>query len=388
MDLVPDSESLTELLRGLVTVPSVNPGNDPTGEGEGALGAWLAAYGRAEGFAVGTQEVLPGRPNVLLDLGLEGLPTLALVTHLDTVSRQGLTPRAAAVTLEDGRLYGRGACDAKASLAAMLHALQLLRPHRERLRVNVQVAAMMDEEHTFQGVLGYVRALSPDRLPVAAIVGEPTRLQVVIAHKGVLRFRLVTHGRAAHTSQPELGRNAIEMMADLLVALRARFAAEASPPHPLLGLGALTVSQIAGGVAVNVVPEICTITIDRRLLPGESPDAVLVWIDHLLADLRAAEPTFAAEREAPFLVDAALETPPDAPIVAAVLGARNALLGPSAPVGAPYGTDGSKLARGGVPTLVLGPGDIAQAHTADEWVELAQVAQAAQIYAASALAMG
>lgn len=388
MDPSIDERAAVGLLRSLVAEPSVNPGMDPDGEGEGAVGDLVAAWGRAEGFAVRMQEVLPGRRNVIVDLGLTGLPTLALVTHLDTVPHGALTDRARAIAVEHGCIYGRGACDAKGSLVAMLIALRALRDRREQLGVNVQVAAMVDEEHTFQGVLTYIRHLMEDARPSAAIVGEPTRLEVVIAHKGVLRFHLETQGRAAHSSAPERGLNAVDKMTDVLVALRADFAAERAAAHPLVGGATMTVAQIAGGIAPNVVPDRCTVAIDRRLLPGESPDAVLAWFDTRLDRLRAADPALRVTREEPFVQDEALETAPDAPLVQAALAARAAVHGPATPIGVPFGTDGSKLAaRGGIPTIVLGPGDIAQAHTADEWIEVAQIAQAAAIYVRCALAL-
>lgn len=389
MDPTIDERAVVELLRSLVAVPSVNPGIAPDGEGEGAVGDLVAAWGQAEGFAVSTQEVQPGRRNVIVDLGLAGLPTLALVTHLDTVPRGDLTERARAVAFENGRVYGRGACDAKGPLAAMLIALRSLRERRDDLRVNVQVAAMVDEEHTFQGALTYVEHFTPATRPAAAIVGEPTRLEVVIAHKGVLRFRLETHGRAVHTSNPSQGVNAVDKMTDVLVALRAAFAVEQPPPHPLVGAATFTVAEIAGGTAPNVVPDRCTAVIDRRLLPGEPPEAVLAWWDAELDRLRAADPQLQVMRGEPFVLTEGLETAADSPLTLAALAARAAVCGPSTPIGVPYGTDGSTLSpRGGIPTIVLGPGDIAQAHTADEWVEVAQLVQAAAIYVQCALAMG
>jgi succinyl-diaminopimelate desuccinylase len=380
---------VVDLLRAVVAVPSVSPGMDATSPGEGALGDLVVEWARAEGFATQVQEVHPGRNNVLVDLGLEGLPTVALVTHLDTVPLGNLTERARAIAVADGRVYGRGACDAKGSLAAMLAALRVLRERRGDLKVNVQVAAMADEEHTFHGVLEYIRRFTPESRPIAAIVGEPTRLEVVRAHKGVLRFRLETIGRAAHSARPDEGINAIDHMTVVLSALRSAFAADPPTPHPLLGGATFTVTQIEGGIAPNVVPERCAVVIDRRLLPGESATAVLTWVDGQLDLLRRADRQLRVQRDEPFVVDDALETAPEAPIVQAALAARTAVLGPSSAIGVPFGTDGSKLAaRAGIPTIVLGPGDIAQAHTADEWIEVEQLVQAVRIYVDCALAIG
>jgi acetylornithine deacetylase len=148
------------------------------------------------------------------------------------------------------------------------------------------------------------------------------------------------------------------------------------------------VVQIEGGIAPNVVPQSCTAVIDRRMIPGESGPAVLAWLERQLDPLRAADPELRVVVHEPFVCSDTLETVADAPIVTAALAARAAVLGPSAPIGVPFGTDGSKLsAQGGIPTIVLGPGDIAQAHTADEWVEVSQLVQAAKIYAGCALGM-
>ena len=384
-----DEHYVVDLLRSLVAVPSVNPGMDAACQGEGALGDVVAAWARTEGFATRVQEVHPGRNNVLVDLGLEGLPTLALVTHLDTVPLGNLTERARSIAVEGGRVYGRGACDAKGSLATMLTALCVLRERSDDLKVNVQVAAMADEEHTFHGVLEYIRRFTSESHPVAAIVGEPTRLEVVRAHKGVLRFRLETIGRAAHSARPDDGINAIDHMTVVLSALRAAFTAEPPTPHPLLGGATFTVTQIEGGIALNVVPEQCAVVIDRRLLPGESTVAVLAWVDGQLDLLRQAHTQLHVVRHEPFVSDDALETAPDASIVQAALAARSTLFGPSGAIGVPFGTDGSKLAaRAGIPTIVVGPGDIAQAHTADEWIEVEQLVHAVRMYVYCALAVG
>ncbi len=387
--VVNEAQGLVELLRTLVAIPSVNPEMDRRSEGEGAVGDFVVEWANSEGFAVSRQEVRPGRNNVVVDLGLGELPTLALVTHLDTVPFGTLTDRARAIAVEDGRVYGRGACDAKGSLAAMLTALSVLRERRDELRVNVQVAAMVDEEHTFQGVLEYIRRFTADAQPLAAIVGEPTRLDVVVAHKGVLRFRLETVGRAAHSSRPEEGINAIDQMTVVLAALRAAFTANPPTPHPLVGGATFTVTQIEGGIAPNVVPERCSVVVDRRLLPGETAASALVWVDAQLDALRTADPTLRILRHDPFVADDALFTSPDVPLVKAALAARAGQLGPAQAVGVSFGTDGSKLAaRAGIPTIVLGPGDIAQAHTADEWIEVDQLVQATHSYIDCALALG
>jgi acetylornithine deacetylase len=286
-----------------------------------------------------------------------------------------------------GRLYGRGSCDAKGQLAAMLWAMSRLRADSERLRANVVCIAAIDEEHGFEGS----QAIVADGLRAdGAIVGEPTCLQPVIAHKGVVRWGIQVLGRAAHSSRPQEGVNAITGMLEVLAALRASWESTLVTEHPLLGRATATIVSIEGGLAPNVVPDRCRATIDRRTLPGEDPDDVLRACDGVLDQLRQAAPAWQVEREEPFLHDYALETDPHAPVVQATVEAIRRVTGRQTTPGAvAYATDASKLSRlGGIPCVVLGAGDIAHAHTADEFVPLDEVAQAAEIYYETARLFG
>jgi acetylornithine deacetylase len=283
------------------------------------------------------------------------------------------TPR-----IEGGKMWGRGTCDTKGSLAAALIALRRLAADGTPRRHEVTLLCTVDEEYRKRGIM---HAVAAGLGAAAAIVGEPTNLRPVVAHKGALRWRLITHGRAAHTSRPENGNNAIYQMVEVIDYLRERIEPVlAGVRHPLLSPPTLTVGRIEGGVGVNIVPERCSIEIDRRSLPTEDLDAILAEIDALMAALMRTRPDVRVEREEPFLAEQGLDTPMDAPVVAALQAACRSVLGADAPVapeGVPYGTDATHLA--GIPCVVFGPGDIAQAHTADEWVELAQVDSAAEI---------
>jgi succinyl-diaminopimelate desuccinylase len=371
---------VVDLLAELVAIDSVNA-SMMNGAGEAELGDFVARYGRDLGADVSTEEVLPGRANVSLRLPATapaGAPRRLLFdVHQDTVPVEGMTdpftPR-----IEGGRMWGRGTCDTKGSLAATLVALRRLAAEGTPRRHEVTLLCTVDEEYRKRGIMHAVaRGLSAD----AAIVGEPTNLRPVVAHKGALRWRLITHGRAAHTSRPENGNNAIYQMVEVIDSLRERLEPVlAGVRHSLLTPPTLTVGRIEGGVGVNIVPERCSIEIDRRTLPTEDLDAILAEIDAVMARLMQARPDVRVEREAPFLVEQGLDTPPDAAVVIALQGACRAVLGPDAavtPEGVPYGTDATHL--NGIPSVVFGPGDIAQAHTADEWVDLAQVDAAAEI---------
>ena len=381
-----NGDRTVQLLMDLVALESVNPAYPGSAQGEAAVADYVEAWGQARGLAVTRQLVLPGRDNVLLTLAVPGAThTLLFEAHMDTVALAPMDERALTPEIRDGRLYGRGACDTKGALAAMLVALENLREQRAELRGNVALLAAVDEEHAFQGILAYLASAAPVD---AAIIGEPTDLRAVIAHKGCVRGRIAVRGRTAHSAEPARGVSAIDGMADVLLALRDLSPRLAERRHALLGAPTFSVGLIAGGTGVNIVPEHCAITYDCRTLPGEEPDAVLAELDGLLAGVQAARPDLTIERAAPDLVSEALDTPADAAVVLALgTACRQAGL-PDTPIGVPYGTDASKLwRRRGVPSVVCGPGSIAQAHGADEYVPLDQLRMAVHLYTDTALTL-
>ncbi len=367
-----DTRELVDLLRRLVSVPSVNPAF-AGGTGEGELAREVADYLRGLGAEVTLQEVLPGRPNVLARLGELG-PSLLLSAHLDTVQTTGMTVDPFGGEVRQGRLFGRGSCDTKASLAAMLVALREA-VRSARLRCRVLFAALVDEEVGFAGS----KALAASRPQVdGAVFGEPTDLRVVVAHKGVLRFYVRTTGKAAHSATPELGVNAIGGM--LGVASVLSEVPEPHPHHPLLGPPTVCLTEIQGGVGRNTVPDRCWVHVDRRLLPGEDPQAV--W-EELRELVRTSEVVRGfpgtVEFDPPYLVAPGMETPEGSWVLGALEGAARRVLGSAARAAAPYATDAGYLAQAGVPCVVFGPGSAADAHTASESVALDQVESAARV---------
>lgn len=368
-----DSRELTDVLRGLVSVPSVNPAfTDGTGEGE--LAREVARYLQDLGAEVRTEDVLPGRPNVLAYVGEQG-PRLLLSAHLDTVQTTGMTVPPFSGEVRDGRLFGRGACDTKASLAAMLVALREA-VRRGRLGCRVTFAALVDEEVGFAGS----KALAASN-PQAdgAVFGEPTDLKLVVAHKGVLRFYVRTVGRAAHSATPELGVNAIEGM--LAIAPLLSEVPELRPRHPLLGRPTVCLTEIHGGLGRNTVPDRCWVHVDRRLLPGEDGERVwAAWRDRARESQQARQFPGSVEVDPPYLVAPAMEAPEDAWVVRALEGAVQAVVGSAVRTAAPYATDAGYVAAAGVPCVVFGPGSATEAHTAAESVPLDQVELAARVF--------
>jgi len=357
------------LLCELIALPSVNPAFLPAQHpraGEQRVAEFLAATAAQAGLEVEFQPVAPGRSNLLARLLPSGKTRrrILLAPHLDTVNadeRQFIPHRS------NGRLFGRGACDTKGSVAAMLAALcDLARDGRRPAGTEIVFAGLVDEEQAQAGS----RALGRSGLKAdLAIVGEATRLQVVTTHKGDLWLRLETRGKSAHGAHPELGRNAILAMARIVTLLETEYAAQLRRrSHPLLGHPTVSVGTINGGTQPNIVPDECSILIDRRTLPGESEAGIEREITALLRRNKLR----ASLEEVKLAPCRPLETDFKLPLVAQFL--RNA--GQLQPVGVQYFCDASVLAHAGIPSIVFGPGDIAQAHTADEWISLASLERA------------
>lgn len=370
--------AVADLLQDLIAINSVNPAY-PEGKGEAVVADYVERHCENIGLDVTRQPVLPGRDNIVATITVPGATeTLLYEGHMDTVGlglmgETGLLPQ-----LRDGKLYGRGACDTKGSLAAMLVAFEHLLERRAELKVNAVLLASVDEEYAYRGVLAYIESDLP---ATAAVVGEPTDLRIVVAHKGCVRGTITVTGRAAHSSEPHLGISAIDGMADVLIGLRTLAPQLATRQHPLMSPPTLTVGTIEGGTGHNIVPEQCTIVYDRRTLPDEEPETVLAELDAVLDIVRESRPDLTIMRPEPRLLSEGLDTPVEAGIVdAAAIACRELALNPE-PAGVPYGSDASKLQkRRGIPSIVFGPGSIAQAHGADEFVPLDHLSKAAAFY--------
>lgn len=366
-----------QTLAELVRINSVNSAYE-SGPGEREIATWVRRFFEQRGIEVWEQEVFPNRPNVIARLpGRDPSRRVILEAHTDTVSVQGMTIPPFEPRMADGKMFGRGSCDTKAGLAGMMHAVASLHEEGITPPCEVWLAAVVDEEFSYRGVVKFCEGLTGH----AAIVAEPTNLRAVIASKGVLRWRIIVRGKAAHSSKPHLGVNAINHMARVILALEEDHRRLAAREHPLLGPATCNIGVIRGGVQVNFVPDECAIEIDRRLLPGERAADVLAHYQSLLDALKAQHPTLDAFMEdPPLLTDEALETSADSG-AAQLASALLQKMGLDATLcGVPFGSDASKLSRQGIPSLVFGPGSIDQAHAAVEFVELAQVERAFEFY--------
>ena len=366
-------DTISSLLADLVAIDSVNPDLVPGGAGEGHIAQFVADWLRAAGLEVRLDEIRPGRPNVVaIARGKGGGRTLLLNGHLDTVGVAGYAnPHQPAI--DGATLGGRGAYDMKGGLAACMVAIAAARAHP--LRGDVIFAGVMDEEYEGLGTLDVAARYHAD----AAIIAEPTEFELVVAHKGFVWLEVETEGEAAHGSIPGAV-DAIAQMGPVLVGLAAlNHDLLQRPPHPLLGSGSLHASLISGGQELSSYPERCLLQIERRTVPGETPEGAEEELAAIVCRCVAADPALRAVVRRG--VDRPpMETPADAPIIAVVQRHAGAVLGGAVDmVGVPYWTDAASLAAAGVSTVLFGPcGD--GAHATHEWVDLDSVRQCAAIY--------
>ncbi|MCE9629431.1 MAG: M20 family metallopeptidase [Planctomycetia bacterium] len=394
------------LLADLVRRPSVNPmGRDVSGPEylEGRVSDYLVQRFTAAGLQWARQPVAPGRDNVMarLEATVPRAPVILWDAHQDTVPVENMTIDPFAPVVREGRMYGRGTCDVKGGMAAMVAALERLSATSGPRKATVVFSATVNEEFGFTGAKSLARLWDPavagdapasdaaarrvvGRRPTVAIVAEPTRLDLVVQHKGAVRWRILVHGRACHSAFPEQGVNAIYPAGRAILAIEslagellARHADHPCGP-PTLNLG-----TIRGGAGVNLVPDLTILEIERRVLPGESPHEARAEV---IARIAAACGDARIEHAEPFLESAGLtDATADSKAkawVEALAAASQARGATAASTAARYGTNASVFAAAGVPSVVFGPGSIEQAHTADEWIDLAEIGTAAEILAA------
>ncbi len=349
--------AVTDLLRDLIRIPSVNPegepGTDRTGEAE--IAHFLAQRLEKEGAVAELREVLPGRPNVLARFpsNQPDKPRLLFAPHTDTVSVAGMTIDPFSGEERDGRIWGRGASDTKGPMAAMLIALFEMKEHLPNLSHEIWFAGLMSEEAGLHGS----RALAEEETYDFVIVGEPTSLDVVYTHKGSSWLTLKTVGVSVHASTPDKGRNAIEIMMEALGLLKREFPyLYGNLSDPVLGKTTMNIGTIRGGSKVNIVPDHCEATVDIRTLPGQEIETL---VELLQQNVPGLDVTMQGSKP--------LYTYPGHPIIGH-LQASGAKL-----TGAPWFCDAAPFSEKGVAAVAVGPGSIAQAHTCDEWISVSDL---------------
>lgn len=369
------------LLAELVRRPSVNPMGrtdlPPELVYESRVSDYLEAQFQEVGANYRRVPVAPGRDNLIATYDPPGKATSTVLweAHQDTVPTDGMTVDPFSGVVEGGKLYGRGACDVKAGIAAMFAAFARLVTEKPAGSTRVILAFTVDEEHTFLGAQHFVReGLTSD----FAIVAEPTQLDLVTSHKGVARWQLETHGVACHSSRPENGVNAIYRMSKLIGGIESYTAKlRTTRSDSVLGEPTLSLGRVEGGTSPNTVPDFCRVDLDRRLIPGESTPVAVADLNVYLKAYPGIDFAFTTH---PLKLDCPPLAASNSPWVARLAETVQSVTGrPAKQLAVPYGTDASTIAEAGIPAVVFGPGDIAQAHTKDEWVELIQVEQAAEV---------
>lgn len=361
------------IARLLVSTPSVNPVLASGGAGEAAVAAVVRDLLDGWGLSAEIVEIEPGRANVVAKLEGEG-PTLLFNGHLDTVGVEGMTVAPFGAALENGRLIGRGSCDMKGGVASLLAATARLAAGGPR--PNLVVALTADEEHASLGMAAFVLDGPSADL---AVVCEPTSLKVMPAHKGFVWLRAIFTGRAAHGSRPDIGVDAIRH-AGLYLAALDQYATEleSRPAHPLLKHGSFHAGTIEGGTAESVYPDRCELLLERRTMPGESPQTVVLEFRHVLEELMTRDSSVDASLEMT-LDRPGSEVPRDGPLVQGLLDAGAAHGLPRVVEGMTAWVDAAFLNESGISAVCYGPGGIEQAHTKDEWVDIEEIRTCADV---------
>ena len=372
-------EDASTLLQELVRIDSVNPGLVPGAAGEAAIASFTASWLESRRFEITRLESAPGRPSIVaVAPGSGNGKSLMFNGHLDTVTLAGYDGEPLEPKIDNGRMYGRGTFDMKAGIAAMMVAAAsaAVRPHRG----DIIVALVADEEFASAGTEEVLRHFTAD----AAIVSEPSHEDIVIAHRGFVWFDVTIHGVAAHGSRPDLGTDAIAKAGRFLTGIDdlAR-SLQNGPSHPILGPGNVHASLIRGGEEISSYPAQCTISLERRTVPGETADAVETELREILDGIAATDPGFrytltrGLERH-PF------EVPAETPIVQTLSSAAEAVTG-QVPVlrGEPFWTDASLMLEAGIPGVLFGV-DGGGAHAATEWIELDSLDRVTRILAQAA----
>lgn len=355
------------ILQDLIRIPSESSGQTKTDAAspEKALVDHLATLCSSAGIANETHEVSPGRPNFIAHFPNPGATKLLIVAHLDTVSATGMQEPFTA-QIREGKIWGRGACDDKGPLATALSTLLQLHSQHKSLHYEVIFAATVDEECSLAGAAALKQQIGGWDLCLCL---EPTSLKIVKGHKGVYRCRITNHGKAVHSSAPELGQNAILGMMEIINDLKLFGFRLGRHKNPELGRATLAVTKIHGGDSINTIPDRCEISVDIRLLPEHHPPMIESTLQHTIGRRGTVETLFTAR---------GMQTDMTNPLVIEFQQALEKAACPTQAVTAGYATDCSELQDSG-PCIIWGPGHISQAHQLDEHIEIEQIKLATQV---------
>lgn len=382
MTITIDEPYLTKLTQEMIQINSINPSLTPDGKGEAEIGAYVAENLRELGLNVTTSEIAPGRVNVVGVLkGSGGGRSLLLNAHLDTVGVEGMTIDPFGGELQDGRMYGRGSQDMKSSLAAMIAAAKAIVDAGIRLHGDLLITAVADEEHSSIGTEALVKEFKAD----GAIVTEPTDMHLCRAHRGFIWFEVETIGRAAHGSRYAEGIDANMRMGRFLAELeKLEQELLQREGHELVGPPSLHAALIQGGTEISKYAERCKLTIERRIVPGETVEGTQAELQEIIDRLAEGDSSFKATVQATFWREP-FEVPSDAEIIQVMDKILDERLGHHPEhIGQTFWTDAALIAEAGMETVLLGPKGYGL-HSAEEWVEMESVFDLAYVLAESAI---
>jgi len=372
-------QNAVRLLQDLIRIPSYQT--------EADVVRYLAQKFERLGIPYRTRGVTEdGRENIVATWG-EGRPSLIFNSHMDTVSpgdvEQWVHPPFRA-DIADAKVYGRGAADAKGSLAAMISAVESIVLSGKPVGGKLILMAVAFEEESGRGTESEVKG---GTLADAAVIGEPTELNVHVAHKGVLRLTVTAHGKAAHASEPWEGLNAITKMGRVIACLDHLATEISRRQDPLLGPATLAVTQVQGGIGRNIIPPSCRLVLDRRFLPGETAESVQQEVEDALGQLEKEDSDLKCTVERLSLAEAAA-TPPEDPIVQVALRSRSEILAGFVSEAGGFGACCDMrffTNQGQVPSVILGPGSLSLAHKTDEFIRIDEYLKAVELYRSIAL---
>lgn len=369
---------VSKLLADLIKIESINMDYPGSTKGEFEISKYIHHYFTKLGIDCISEEVLPGRSNIICFMQGKDRRGLFLESHMDTVSIEGMDIEPLNPIIKEGKMYGRGSADDKGSLAAMMIAIKNLVKYRIKPSTDVYFIASVDEECQHRGVDHFLKKRIKAQ---GAVIGEPTQLNVVTACKGVVRWRIISRGKAGHSSRPEKGHNAIYDMVDLIYTMKKDLIPSIqNKKHELLGAPSLSVGCIKGGTAVNIIPDQCSIEVDRRLLPNESNEGAREEIFNIIHEMRKNNKNINIDVSEPTTYTIPIDTDINHRVVKVAIESCKKIYGNGKVEGADFGCNASSFTKAGIPSIVLGPGNILQAHTKDEFVSLREVCKAAEIY--------